>query len=193
MSNTVGSASVGPTFQAQKHMKKLCTKNSDYKEDPCDVVSRQCKELDEWRDKYHMLLEKYHQQIDLTSSLVADCDAWREKYRELDMRHKALQTSHDDIIDESAKMSEELVSVRSECVKAMKKHKDAEQACSEKAEQLREAEQDIKIIKKSNELLADELKRVRRRCDSLGEQVNAARDEVMRMRHRNIIARILNK
>lgn len=165
----------------------------DYNENPSDVISRQCKELDAWRDKYRNLAAMYGEQVEGTSRLVAECNAWREKYRGLAKDKEALAERYNNVVDESAAMSAELTALRSECAAAMKKLEDAEKLYKEHSEQLQKAEVDLKITERSNYLMSEELRRVKDARESLAEQLNKARTEVLRLRSRNIFARILNR
>ena len=71
------------------------------------------RENDALRKENAELRKKLESQIDGTSRLVADCDGWRDKYRKLLDEKKGLEKMHDDVVEESAKMSEELRELRS--------------------------------------------------------------------------------
>lgn len=139
-------------------MKEEHKKSEDFKEDASDVISRQCKEL----------------------------DAWREKYRALVDEHNAFAKLHDAIVEESASMSWELIDLR-------KKLKRATEACEEKAEHLRKVEDSNSVLQKSNMLMEAGMKRCHEKCESLAEQLNIARAEVLRLRERTFIERLLNR
>lgn len=76
-------------------------------------ASRVGRENEALRKENAELRKKLESQIDGTSRLVADCDGWRDKYRKLLDEKKGLEKMHDDVVEESAKMSEELRELRS--------------------------------------------------------------------------------
>lgn len=137
--------------------------------------------------------QKFEEQVEGTSRLVAECNAWREKYRGLAKDEQALWERYNNVVDESAAMSAELTALRSECAAAMKKLEDAELSCKENEKQLRNAKADIEILEKSNGYMEAELIRINAIRNKLEDKCDELSEDNKRMHNQSLWERIFNR
>lgn len=82
-------------------------------EEQLEGTSNLVADCNAWRVKFRELQKKYEEQIEGTSHLVADCDAWRENFRDLEKELEKTRETNIAVGKQCSRLNDELNALRS--------------------------------------------------------------------------------